>query len=123
MKKGDYVVVLLIFLISVTIFYISKTNLSTSSDSNLIVNVNGEIVERQKLNSEFGEKEFVVESEFGKNVIVVEDNSVYIKDSDCKDKTCIKMGKISKVGQSLVCLPNRLIITIEGNSDVDVVLQ
>ena len=50
----------------------------------------------------------------GTNILVIEDNYAWIVEADCPDKLCIKKGKISNVGESIICLPHRLIITIEG---------
>lgn len=37
-------------------------------------------------------------------------------DADCGDKTCVKTGSIKETGQSIVCLPHRLVITITDSS-------
>ena len=47
--------------------------------------------------------------------IEIEDDSIGILDSDCRDKICIKSGFISKPGQLLVCLPHKLMIEIKSN--------
>ena len=53
--------------------------------------------------------------------IVVSDGNVWVEDADCKDKICEKTGKISKEGQSIICLPNRLIIRILGKGEVEAI--
>ena len=57
-------------------------------------------------------KKITVENEYGKNVIIIKDGQVFMEGADCPDKTCVKQGKIMKTGQSIVCLPHRLTITI-----------
>lgn len=52
-------------------------------------------------------------------VIEIENGSAYIKKSDCKCKTCTRFGKISAVGESAVCLPNKVTLVIEGEGDID----
>lgn len=50
---------------------------------------------------------------------------VAIKESNCKNQTCVHQGYINKVGESLVCLPNSFYveITLENNfSDYDAVI-
>ncbi|RMF61577.1 MAG: NusG domain II-containing protein [Calditrichaeota bacterium] len=34
--------------------------------------------------------------------------------SSCKHKTCMKMGRIGKPGQNLICIPNRVRVAIAG---------
>ncbi len=58
----------------------------------------------------------------GTNILVIEDGTAYLSDADCPDLTCVKTGKIKYIGQSIVCLPNRLAVVIEGEGDgVDIV--
>jgi hypothetical protein len=54
----------------------------------------------------------VIENEYGKNVVIIKDGQVYVETADCPDKTCVKQGKIMKTGQSIVCLPHRMTVTI-----------
>lgn len=57
----------------------------------------------------------------GETTVEIHDGSAFITSSDCNNKICIQMGHIHKNGQSIACLPNRILITIEGedNSDID----
>ena len=53
----------------------------------------------------------------GTNVLVIEGGVAYLKDANCPDKTCVKTGKIRYVNQSIICLPNKISITVRGGSD------
>ena len=46
------------------------------------------------------------------NVLTVSDGAAYMSYADCPDKTCKNMGKISLVGEKIICLPNKVIIEI-----------
>ena len=48
----------------------------------------------------------------GTNILVVSDGMVSVKDADCPDKVCEHSGEISRVGERIVCLPNRVYIEI-----------
>lgn len=39
---------------------------------------------------------------------------VWVERSDCPTQDCVHTGHISRSGQSIVCLPARVIITLEG---------
>ena len=62
----------------------------------------------------------------GSNVLVIEDGVAYMREANCPDKFskngCVNTGKISYVGQTIVCLPNKIIVEIvgEGEGIVDV---
>jgi len=56
--------------------------------------------------------------------IEVIDGAVRAVYADCPDKLCVKMGKISKDKETIVCLPNRIVIEVlnEEAGDVDAVI-
>ena len=49
----------------------------------------------------------------GSNVLVISDGEAWVSEANCPDRICMGMGKISKSGEFIACLPNRLIITVE----------
>lgn len=60
-------------------------------------------------------KDYQCQPIIGNNTIVINGNEIKIVDADCKDALCIKQGSISKIGKTLICLPNELIIEIKGD--------
>ena len=60
-----------------------------------------------------------VESAFGYNLIEITPEGARVTESSCENKLEIKEGRISHTGQSLVCLPNHLVVAIEGRQDLD----
>ena len=52
-------------------------------------------------------------------VVAVEDGGIYIKETNCPDRVCEKTGKISKAGEAIICVPNKVSITIAGASEFD----
>jgi len=63
-----------------------------------------------------------VQSQYGYNKVIIDSSGAYVEDSDCKDRTEIKQGRIYKANSTLVCLPNRLVVRIVGGyGDADVV--
>ena len=65
------------------------------------------------------DSEFVID---GVGKVVVRDGKAFVTDMTCPDRLCEKMGKISASGNSVVCLPNRLAVTVEGGEEVDAVV-
>lgn len=51
----------------------------------------------------------------GKSHIAVEDGKAWFEDSSCENKICVEAGKISRPNQWAACLPNGIIIYIEGH--------
>lgn len=50
----------------------------------------------------------------GETVVVIEDGAVQVISSPCPEKICVKTGRISRPGQWIACLPNRVFISIKG---------
>ncbi|MDP4109339.1 MAG: NusG domain II-containing protein, partial [Bacillota bacterium] len=50
------------------------------------------------------------------NVVLAENGKIRVLSADCPDKVCVRTGFISRPGQSIVCLPSRLVIRLEGES-------
>ena len=51
------------------------------------------------------------------NLVIIKDGYVKMESASCKNQICVHTGKIKRAGQSIVCLPNRVSVTIEGESD------
>lgn len=47
--------------------------------------------------------------------------TVCFASSDCPDGVCVRTGVLNRAGQTAVCLPNRLVIRVEGEGDVDAI--
>ncbi len=58
-----------------------------------------------------------VVSAFGQNTVKVKNGEVFVSDSSCKDGLEMKTGAVKKSGESLVCLPNRLVVSVVGGKD------
>lgn len=52
----------------------------------------------------------------GTNLLVIRNGMADISEADCPDKLCVRQAAISRTGESLVCLPNRIVVVIEGNT-------
>ena len=51
------------------------------------------------------------------NTVLVEPGRIRVEKADCPDQICVHQGYISDGSQPIVCLPNRLIIQIQGGGD------
>lgn len=49
------------------------------------------------------------------NMLVIKDGKAYVREANCKDKICVSHRKISKVGETIVCLPHKVVISIDND--------
>lgn len=115
MKKGDFIL-LLAAAVMLLVYFIPLSGGSTVN-----IYVDGTLYAQLPLNENAVRP---VKTEFGFNEVVIENGIVSISHSDCKSGQC-RNSSIKRSGQSIVCLPNHLCVTIEGKkgkNETDVVL-
>ena len=107
-NKIEKVLWIIILGVAVALFLFLK--FSANDGEQVIVKVDKKEIARYDLNTD---REVVIDGkDGGKNTLVIKDGKAYIKDATCPDKLCEHQGKIHMVGQSLICLPNRVVIEI-----------
>ena len=70
-------------------------------------------------------KEYTISDDNHINKIKIADGKVWVTEASCPDKLCVKQGKIDKDGQSIICLPNKVVVKIvsDKTNDVDAVVN
>lgn len=51
------------------------------------------------------------------NLLLIEDGKVSVSDADCPDQLCVKQRSISGNGESIICLPHKLVVQIESGEE------
>lgn len=67
-----------------------------------------------------------ITTDYGKNTLEISHGHADMVSADCRDKICVRHKAVSRQGESIVCLPHRLVVSIEGSSDapeVDVITR
>ncbi len=55
----------------------------------------------------------------GSNHLEIRNGKARVTEATCPDHICMRQGEISEIGQVLVCMPNQVIIAIEGEGEQD----
>jgi hypothetical protein len=117
--KGDKLLIVFVLILSLaSMGYIKSQGLS-NKDKYVSVQVNGEEIKRIIFDKSVVGKTIPIETKYGYNLIEVGDNQVRVIEASCPDKIDVKQGYISRIGETIVCLPNRLIVEIKGIDSVD----
>ena len=80
-----------------------------------VVTVNGEEYGRYPLDQDGTERIELPDGSY--NIIVIEDGTADISDASCPDRICVSHRKISKRNESIICLPNRVVVQIKNGED------
>ena len=54
------------------------------------------------------------------NTLVIENGTARVVEAACPDQICVRQGAVRYEGESIVCLPHRLVIAVEGGQANDV---
>ena len=76
----------------------------------------GELVKKIHLDTVTTPYTFTVGDESSYNVVSVERGRICVSDATCPDHVCMKTGWISDGAVPIVCLPNELVIKVEGGA-------
>ena len=109
-RRVDIIVIASLLLLSLAIILVN--NLTKKEGAYATVTLDGVTV---------GEYSLAIDGVFtlngGTNVLTIENGTARMTKSSCPDHTCEHVGKIRYVGETIVCLPNKLTITVTGESE------
>lgn len=119
-KKDLYLIAVVLFVavVSALIYYFSMGDAANQ----VRVELGGELYQTYDLSTD---GEYRIETPKGYNVLSIKNGEVSISESDCKNQICVKEGTVSKDGQSIVCLPHQLVVTVvnDQKSEMDAVAR
>jgi hypothetical protein len=65
------------------------------------------------------ETELVLPGPLGDTVVRISNGQAWVESSPCLNQTCIQSGHISRPGAFVACLPNEVLLTIEGGAETN----
>lgn len=123
MKKGDIKVIIIVSLILVIgygyLFYIGL-----NFDQKYVRIVQDQQVIHEIAIDDSYTNEIEVERDGTYNHIHFEGGKVWVHEANCFNQVCVYHKPISKVGETIVCIPHKLVIEIVGKSnDIDIIVD
>lgn len=120
LKKADIVLVLALLLVAAAagLFMLAVRDAGAEA----VVVQDGKEILRLPLNEDTEE---VITRGEDSNTVVIRGGTARVTEANCPDRVCVHTGEIRYEGQTIVCLPHKLVVKIEGgdNQDVDAVAQ
>ena len=124
MKKADLVIVAGILILAAVLHLLFSAGYrNDGADLTVEVFAGGALYRTEPLSGEA--RDIVVKGSDGVNVVRLEEGAVFMLEADCPGLLCVSQGPISHSGQSIACLPNRVLVVLTGDrerGDVDVVV-
>lgn len=123
MTRGDKILLAVLVLLALAGIGWEMASLPVADHRQVEVLVDGRVVRTVALDGH--QEEFRISGVGGYDVIQVDGSRVRVRDADCPDKLCIKMGWINRPPQQIVCVPNHVVVRVVGGlpADVDAIIR
>lgn len=111
LRTGDFITAALVIALGVAIWLFP---FFSSPGDIAVISVDGKKTAELSLSEEYS-------AEFSGCKVNVSEGAICVESSDCPDGVCVKTGKISRRGESIICVPNRVDIKISGEAEYDAI--
>lgn len=114
LKRKDVILIADCLILALMSMFVRKMDAPPRTDSSMqvVVYVGEEETARYPLNGEITAKLTGREGET--NDLEIREGKADVVSASCPDKICVRQNPISEIGETIVCLPNQVIVTIEA---------
>ena len=112
MKKNDWILAGVIIVIAAAIRLFQLTR-GDGGAGEVIVTVDGETFGTYSL----AENQTVDIG--GTNRLIIQDGTAQMEWADCPDQVCVDHSAISREGESIICLPNQVVVSVESGEEAE----
>lgn len=117
MNKYDKILIGVLLLAAVSFSFIYQSFIKEAG-SQVVVSVDGK--EHQRLDL-YEDASFYIEGvNGGTNYLVIEGGKAKLYEATCPDLVCVRQRAIQYNGESIICLPNKVVVKVEGGKEQDV---
>ena len=120
MKKNDVILIaalLVVALLTAGGMRIWQMN-NTKDTANVVVTIDGEVYGTYPLSEDRTERIELPDGYY--NILVISDGYADVTEASCPDQICVKHNHIRYSKESIVCLPNKVVVTVEGGEENEI---
>ena len=127
MKHQRDIIIIALALLAALALYLVSSLTASDAVTTVVATVDGTQVLRKPLAVNADYK--VPGKDGAVNIIPGENGEVYMLEANCRDGLCIRQGRVRNTAKRIVCLPNGVVVHLEGDGqseqtdDVDVIIQ
>lgn len=108
--RADVLVVVLLLVLAVAV---SALTIGREAGSRAVVVVAGQ---RSAVLPLEATTRITVQGPLGPTVVEGTGHAVHVVSSACPQNVCVRMGEVSAVGETILCVPNRVVVRVEGDT-------
>ena len=109
-KKRDIVLAAVLLILGITGVLIVKYGLKSGNTADIYID--DKLVQTIDMSVD---DEYTFQTDKGSNTVEVRKKS-----ADCPDKVCVRMGTKNRNGETITCLPHKLVIEVHGGQEQEV---
>ena len=106
--------ILMAVLVTVGIAVSVCLSYSGTAGDRAVITVAGELYGTYSL---LEDRTVTVVTEGGTNTVRIENGTVTVTEASCRNQVCVRHAPISRAGESIICLPNRVVVRIDGKGE------
>lgn len=125
MRKNDFWLILVLLVLAAGSWFLFRSD-STARDKVLVVRKDQQVLQRIELKKVTSETKLIIPVEHGEMVIAYDREGGRVLSSPCPDQVCVHQGKITRSGQTIACVPEKVLVTITTaakENDHDAILR
>ncbi|MDO5520417.1 MAG: NusG domain II-containing protein [bacterium] len=115
MKKNDIILIAIIAVLALGLGGYFLLNREESKNAKVVITVNGQLYKEANL---YEDQTIEIKEGDHTNVLEIKDGYAKMTSADCTDQICVHQKQIHYNGESIVCLPHLILITIESDEEV-----
>lgn len=118
-RKGDMILIVVILALAAAAYFgIKFYQRMSTKEPVAVVTVDGDEYGRFPLDQDVKEKIELPDGAY--NILMVKDGAADITDASCPDGICVNHRAISRQSETIVCLPNKVVVEIQNGEESDV---
>ncbi len=91
---------------------------NTKDSANVVVTIDGEVYGTYPLSEDRTERIELPDGSY--NILIISDGYADVSEASCPDQICVKHNHIRYSKESIVCLPNKVVVTVEGGKENEI---
>ena len=112
MKKNDILLAIIVLIIAATGFLFYQS-LGKKDTGTVVITVDGNVFGTYSLEKD---REISIGDT---NYLIIKDGKVDMVEADCPDQICVDHKSISKNKETIVCLPNKVVVEVVGAEEAE----
>lgn len=111
-RKAD--IILLIALVIIGFASTAYIGMSKSAGDKVVIEARGEVFGTYSLNKDAEIEVPSMDSIHSDVHVSISSGLASVTESGCANQVCVRHSAISETGESIICLPNKVVVRIEG---------